>query len=126
MQLRFYFPLFQATQLLGGAAYQQEVKKLRKIGFEKIMPYIKASHRLKEYPYNVCIIFMVYDTADFITLSIISAYILHIIENALVLQSTDWRVISSLTIKTKVVKQEKEQGCLLLIHQHINDKIIKG
>lgn len=124
MQLRFYFPLFQATQLLGGAAYQQEIKKLRKIGFEKIVPYIKGN-RLKEYPYNVCIIFMVYDTADFITLSIISAYILHLIEKAVILQSTDWRVISSLSIKTKKISLEKEQGCIILINQHINDKTIK-
>ena len=124
MQLRFYFPLFQATQLLGGAAYRQEVKKLRKIGFEKIVPYIKGN-RLKEYPYNVCVIFMVYDTADFITLSIISAYILHLIEKAVILQSTDWRVISSLSIKTKKISLEKEQGCIILINQHINNKTIK-
>ena len=123
MQLRFYFPLFQATQLLGGAAYHQEIKKLHKIGFERILPHIKGE-RLLNYPYDICIVFLVYDTADFTTLSVITGYILHLIESTLVLQSTDYRVVKSVSIKTKKVHNEKEQGCLLFIHNHINDKII--
>lgn len=124
MQLRFYFPLFQATQLLGGAAYQQEIKKLHKLGLERIMPYLKNG-KLREYPYDVCIVFFVYETGDFITLSVITGYILHLIEKSCVLQSTDWRVIKSLSIKTKIVHKEKEQGCMVLINRHITHNSFK-
>lgn len=124
MQLRFFFRMFHATQLLGGAAYQQEIKKLRDIGYQKILPNLK-NQELRDYPYDVCFIFMVYEDADLITLSVMAGYILHLLELTITIQSADSRVIKSVSIKTKKALKEKDEGCILIIEKHLNSKVEK-
>ena len=112
MQQRFYFTLFQATQLLGGAYYLPEVKKLRKLGAWAIVPFIKSA-KLRNYPYKVTITYYVFDDADLITLSIITAYILKLMESHSAIQSADFRVIQSLDIRTQKVLSQDKEGCEL-------------
>lgn len=114
MQQRFYFALFQATQLLGGAYYLPEVKKLRKIGACNIVPYIK-SLKLRKYPYKVTIKFFVFNDADFITITIITAYILKLINTHGGLQSCDYRVIKNVEITTQKIISEDNEGCEIQI-----------
>ena len=87
-----------------------EVKKLRKLGAWAIVPFIKSA-KLRKYPYKVTITYYVFDDADLITLSIITAYILKLMESHTVIQSTDFRVIQSVDIRTQKVISEDNEGC---------------
>ncbi len=116
MQQRFFFPLFKATQILGGAAYNQEIKKLRNLAAFKIVPFIK-SYKFLKYPFKLTFTFFVYDDCDMITAGIISSYIMRLMESHGVLQSSDARVVAEIYIKTQQVITKDREGVEIKIEK---------
>ena len=121
MQKRFFFPLFKSTQILGGAAYLPEIKKLRNLAAFKILPFIK-SHKFLKYPFKLTFTFFVYDDCDMITAGIISSYTMRLMESHGVLQSSDARVVAEVYIKTQHVITKDREGCEVKIEKYVKQE----
>lgn len=116
LQQRFFFPLFKSTQILGGAAYLPEIKKLRDLAAFKIVPFVK-SYKFIKYPFKITFTFFVYDDCDMITSGIISSYVMRLMESHGVLQSCDSRVVAEVQIKTQHVITKEREGFELKIEK---------
>ena len=118
MQLRLFFPLFQATQLVCGVAtsYAKEIHKLRQFGIKYLTPYLRRT-TLKKYPFKITITFYSNSSQDGISNLTITAFILHLFESNGVLQSTDYRVIPEIDIKMKHTPSKNHEGCEILIEK---------
>lgn len=110
MQQRFYFNLFKATQILGGAAYLPEIKKLRNLGAFRIVPFIK-SVKYRDYPLKITFTFYAYDDCDMITAAVLSGYIMRLMESHTTIQSADARVVPQVFIKTQRIISKDNEGC---------------
>lgn len=86
------------------------------MGATRIVPHLKCI-KLRKYPFKMTFTFFVTEDADLTTLSILSAYILNLMEKNAHIQSTDYRVIKSVHIKTKKVLAKDKEGCELLIER---------
>lgn len=115
-QIRFYFPLLSARQLIAGSntAYRQEINKLRAFGLKYIKPNI-VNLKFRKYPYKLSFTFYTSDETDMISLLTITSFILHLLESSVVLQSTDFRVVPQLDIhiETHKVSLFEKEGCLI-------------
>jgi hypothetical protein len=116
LQQRFFFPLFKSTQILGGAAYLPEIRKLRNLAAFKIVPFIK-SYKFTKYPFKLTFTFFTYDECDMITAGIISSYIMRLMESHGVLQSCDARVVAEMYIKTQQVITKDREGVEIKIEK---------
>lgn len=116
MQIRFYFNMFPSRQLIGGinTAYTQEIKKLRRFALSEILPKIKQYSILKRPPYKVSFLFYTTSDIDNISLMTITTYILHCLEEEL-LQSTDYRVIKQIEVKSRKIIVKEKEGCEMTI-----------
>lgn len=114
--LRLYFPLFQATQLIGGvsSAYSQEIKKLRKFGLNHLLPRLCRS-KFRNYPFRISLTFFTYSSFDIVSASITSAFIIHLFESTGTIQSCDYRVIPNIEVKIKKILNQSDEGCELTI-----------
>lgn len=119
MQKRFFFPLFKSTQILGGAAYHQEIKKLQNIASLKILPFIQFL-KFRKYPFKITFTFFVFDDCDMITAGILSSYILHLMESHGVLQSCDSRVVSEICIKKQNIITKEREGVEIKVEKFIH------
>ena len=115
-QLRIYFPLFQATQLVGGvsSAYAQEIKKLRKFALSYVTPHLIRSN-FKKYPYKISYVFFSSSHYDMVSALTISTFITHLLESNTVIQSTDYRVIPKIEINIKKVRNSADEGLELTL-----------
>lgn len=115
-EIRLYFPSFQATQIVCGVntSYAKEIKKLRQWGLSFITPYIR-NIKLIKYPYKLTIVFYSTSDQDAITTLTLASYIAHLLESNAVLQSTDYRVIPSIEVQMKKIKNITDEGCSIFI-----------
>lgn len=116
--IRFYFPSFQATQIVCGVntSYAKEIKKLRAWGQSTLTPFFR-NLKLIKYPYKITIIFYSFSDQDAVTTLTMSAYIAHLLESNAVLQSTDYRVTPHYEIKMQKVNKPSNEGCELIIEK---------
>lgn len=112
-QIRLYFPLPTARQLVAGAntAYRQEINKLHLLG-QKIKSEI-IHLQFRKYPYKITFTYYTSDYTDMISLLTITSYILHLLETSVSLQSTDYRVVPQLDvhIETHKISLFEKEGC---------------
>ena len=85
-ELRIYFPLLTARQLVLGVntAYSQEIKKLRNFGIKYITPYLSRL-KVRKYPLKIHFVYYTADEIDMISAITMSSYILHLFEKHLVI-----------------------------------------
>ena len=117
-QLRLYFPLFQATQLVCGTntSYAQEIRKLRQFGLSHITPHLRRT-KLWKYPYKITIVYYTSTDTDTISALTITAYILHLFESNGVLQSNDLRVVPAVEVQMKKVERFSDEGCEIQVQK---------
>lgn len=115
-QLKLIFPLFQATQLVGGvsSAYAQEIKKLRRFALAYVTPHLVRS-KFRKYPYKIIYNFFTASNYDMVSALTISAFITHLLESNTVVQSADFKVISKIEINIKKVHKPTDEGCEIII-----------
>ena len=115
-EIRLYFPLLSARQLIGGAntAYRQEINKLRSFGRKYVLPNI-VNLQFRNYPYKASFLYYTSDEIDIISLLTMTSFILHLLDSSVALQSTDFRVIPQLDIhlETKKISLFEREGCLI-------------
>lgn len=114
-QIRLFFPLPTARQLVAGAntAYRQEINKLHLLG-QKIKSEL-IHLKFRNYPYKITFTYYTSDYTDMISLLTITSYILHLLETSVALQSTDYRVIPQLDVhlETKKISLFEREGCTI-------------
>lgn len=119
-QVRLFFPLPTCRQLLTGVntAYRQEINKLRKFGLNYITPNL-TNLRFRNYPYKITFTFYTSDHIDAISTLTITSYILHLFETSVALQSTDYRVVPQIEVKTDTQKIDlfSKEGCLITFEE---------
>jgi hypothetical protein len=117
MQLRLFFPLFPITQIIGGvdSAYKKEISKLRNWGINYITPHLQ-NKKYYNYPYKITIIFYIYGDFDMVSMLTLSAYTTRLLGQHC-FQSSDYRVIPQLTIKSKHVLTRESEGCEIIIER---------
>lgn len=115
-EFRLYFPSFQATQLVCGVntSYSHEIDKLRKFGLNYVIPHFRRT-TLTKYPFKITFTFFSISDQDSISTLTIASFIIHLLESNSVIQSSDYRVIPQIEIKTEKIQGFEKEGCKITI-----------
>ena len=115
-ELRLFFPLFQARQIVGGntTPYRQEINKLRNFGIDIFTPHLRRS-KLRNYPYKIIFIFYTSSEIDMISITATALFMIHLLESNATLQSSDYRILPQIEIKAEKISGFDNEGCKIII-----------
>lgn len=115
-ELRLFFPLFQARQIVGGntSPYRQEINKLRSFGINTFTPHLRRS-KLRKYPYKITFIFYTSSEIDMVSTTTTALFMIHLLESNATLQSSDYRILPQIEIKAEKITDFDNEGCKIII-----------